>query len=268
MRICGHMRLVGLTRPGSPLGRAHPRMHPDTHQASSRRVERAPRRPLGRTAGGRAAGGRRRDGSGRARERRHGRVATGDQSRLPLARRPRQPDRLGRRTDACAPARARRARRGRGERARADPARAVPPRLRPGRREPRVVLGARQPDARAGPRGAPRARESRTPSCRRASSPRPTGPSACARRTPRATPSSPGRSAGTGCGRPQAARRLRARPRPDPRLRGTAPLPVGAPRHRARAARRRRRAAGLRRPSDEPWIYDGRIVLHLRSSRT
>ena len=203
---------------------------------------------------------------GRARERRHDRVARRHLPRLPLARRPRQPDRLGRR---CArprrrsrPASARRSRRSvRG----ADPARAVPARLRPGRRAPRVVLGARQPDARRS-----------TSTCGRA-----TG-------EPNAElPPSVEPARGLGRARARRARRgLRRRRRRDrlggrrctaarARSRRTSPgpgrvpgfaaplaLPVGA--RRASSSSGSTTSPGLpafAAPRDEPWVYDGRIVL-------
>ena len=59
--------------------------------------ERAARRPLARLDAGTAARRRGRRRARRAREHRHGRLARRDPARLPLARRPRQPDRLGRR---------------------------------------------------------------------------------------------------------------------------------------------------------------------------
>ena len=68
-------------------------------------------RPLGRLDARRAARRRARARPGRGREHRDGRLARRDQARLPLARRSRQSDRVGRRAHGASRARARRDRR-------------------------------------------------------------------------------------------------------------------------------------------------------------
>ena len=213
------------------------------------RVEGTSRRPLGRAAPSGAAGGHDRDRERRGDERRLAAVGRPGLPRLPLARRPRQPDRLGRAAQRGAAARAGRERVGRGDDPRADPARPLPARVRHGRRAARLVLGARQPDARRRRRGRPTRRRAERDAAR-------------ARRA----------GAGLGRARPRRARRglrrrrrrdrvagvaaapaaaragaVRAGPRPRARLLVAAPLPVGAARDRAGAARRGRGAAGVRR---------------------
>ena len=150
----------------------------------------------------------------------------------------------------------------RGDDPRADPARPLPARVRHGRRAARLVLGARQPDARATTSRSARATgEPNADAARAASSRRPTGrsasraahaegfgvvagaiewPGSLLRRPPRElAPYAPG-------------------PRPRARLLGAAPLPVGAARasSSSRSARSpglpafaapQRRAVGLRR---------------------
>ena len=179
----------------------------------------------------------------------------GDQARLPLARRSRQPDRLGRRADCAAAPRTRRA--GDGRR------RASGHRSRPGatasrstsspscaRGSPSSAASELQHDDR----GARRAPAPRAPSFPAGSSRAPAGRSASTRRTPRGTRSSPARSTGAAASSAAAAcaRTVRAGPRTDPRLLARAPLPVGRRGAHARAPARRRRAAGLRRALESP----------------
>ena len=127
---------------------------------------------------------------------------------VPLARRPRQRNRLGRPAHADAAARDRRPRRGRAQRPRPDPARALPARVRPRARRPLLAVGDRQ---RAPPRP-PRGREARRRGMqwrisRRTSSRQPTGTSSSGLRTRRATPPSAVRSTP---GRRRELRRLPA----------------------------------------------------------
>ena len=87
---------------------------------------------------------------------------------VPLARRPRQPDPLGRAPDAAPPPPARRARERRGRSARADPAGSLPARVRSRARGPLLALRDRQRAARRGGRGrqARRIRPRRPPPAR------------------------------------------------------------------------------------------------------
>ena len=231
--------------------------------------ERAACRPLGRLDARRPARGGGRARARRARERRHRRPgATGsgspttgsttatipivwDGERTPLPR-----------------ARAGRARDGGRARARADPARPLPLRARPRRRAPRLVLRARQRDGRADGRRAAADRRAARRAARVGRAGAGRGTSASRPRTPRATPSSPARSTGSAASASGARGRSRR----------TSRAPGGSRTSRTRCSARRcwtgvelerlrgrRRACRpSRRPADEPWLYDGRIVLARR----
>ena len=201
-------------------------------------------RPLRRLDARRAAGRRVRSCRGPARERRHRPLGPGHQARLPLARRARQPDRLGRRAHTAAAARARRARCRPDTGESADPTRALPLRLRPRRRAPRLVLRAR---LRAGDTRRRRSSSHRRPPRRASRLGR-----ACAglgragrRRARRGLRRRRRRDrVGRRPAPPPAARArpVRAGPRPRARLRPPAALPVRHRRNRARAPPRTSRA--------------------------
>ena len=231
------------------------------------RVQRTSRRPLRRASHRRPAGGPV-DGA-RSRWRTRAPCAGGAALRLvPLARRPRQPDRLGRHPHRRAAARARRACHGRR--------RACARRSRP------AATGSRSTWSPSSARGSP----SSAARCSRRTS---TSRRARASRTPTLP-------AGVEPA-PDWAERVRAahaegyaRRRRRDRLAGRAPAAAGRTSSRrtsrARAASRASRAAPLRRrccrassssrsasvaglpafaaPRDEPWVYDGRIVLRRR----
>ena len=245
-RMNQHGRALDRLAPGGPdEERLHPR---------SRLV--APcRRDLSPSAGARRPTRRRRRARvehrpRRARERRHDRLGRRHQPRLPLARRPRQPDRLGRLAHAA---------RRRSRPASARPSRsACARRSRPARYRLAFDLVAERrawfselgsPMLVARRRRRASARASRAPRSRTRSSRRPTGRSASAPRTPRATASSRARSSGPAacCTRARARSPTTSRARAASRA-SRAPLlcPSVLAGHRARAARRRRRPARLR----------------------
>ena len=153
---------------------------------------------------------------------------------------------------------------GRGARPRADPARPLPARLRPGRRAARLVLGARQPDARRRTSRSRRATASRTPTLpagRRAGAGLGGARARRARRGLRRRRRRD-RLARRRCCTAARASSRRTRPAPGrvPGFTVAAALPVGAARDRAGAARRVAGLPAFAAPRDEPWVYDGRIV--------
>ena len=205
----------------------------------------------------------------RARERRHGRLARPGPALLPLARPARQPDRLGRGAHAAAARRSGRAGHGRGARARPDPARAataspstsspstgsgsrssgasrvsargrgLAATRRPARRSSRLGrAGARLAGARRGRprRGLRRRRRLRSSWLGGLGRPTPEGARALRRRAPAASPGSRSRCSARRCWPGSRSSRL-----PD-----VAGLPAFAA------------------PTDEPWIYDGRVVLRAK----
>ena len=186
-------------------------------------------RPLGGMGARRASRRHPDDGPGHAREHRNGHLARQDRPQLPLARRPRQPNRVGRTEDVAARRRARRARERRGGRPGPDPPGALRLRLRPRRRGHRLARGAGQ-RARTG-RG--RRRPAAGRASRRAAGlgrarPR-LGRSGSPPPTPRASASLPGRSPG------RAGSRAGGRPSSRRTSRG----PAGSPASRTRSSARR-----------------------------
>ena len=231
------------------------------------RVEGTSRRPLGRAAPGGVAGGHDRDRERRGDERRLAAVGRPGLPRLALARRPRQPDRLGRAAQRGAPARAGR------ERVASRRRSACP--IPPGRYRLAFDMVAElrawfselgSPMLADGRRGRPARRASRTRRCPRASSRRRTGQSASAPRTPRVSASSPVRSSGRRrFGRPPRALAPYA---PGPgRVPGfSSPLlcPSVLPGIELEPLGEVAGLPAFAAPQDEPWIYDGRIVLARR----
>ena len=204
---------------------------------------------------------------GRAREHGHRRVARPGAPLLPLARPAPQPDRLGRRTDEPAARRARRARHRRGEGAGSDPSGPVPLRPRSRRGVPGVVLRARERARLAGDRRAPSRRARIAPTFRPGSSRRRTGRSGSRRRTPRGTPLSPDRSSGGAASPGGGRRRWRRTPRAPGRIPGFAHPLVCPSVLDGIELERLPDVAGLpafAAPADEPWVYDGRVVLRAR----
>ena len=211
------------------------------------------------------------DGAGRGRERRRGDLGRRHRRLVPLARRARQRDRLGRDAHAApgpvAP----------GERVRLEiavrapmPPGALRLRARPRRRAPRLVRRARGRTTR-------RARPSR--SCRESTATALRdvatvhAPSTDGRLgEPRAGAPRRGLRRRRGCDRrpappPQAARAVGARPRPRPRLRAAAALPVRAARLELERLPDVEGLPAFRPPADEPWVYDASLVLELPRAR-
>ena len=273
----------------SGFGELHSRMSPaPTMQRARGPVARVRAAGLPRRHGERRRGG--------AAERRHSDLASPRRARrqalLPLARRPRQRDRLGRPARRLRrPGRARRRDRGGAARARAAAAGPLPARLRPRRRAPLLVRRGRLAAARAGRRGA--APHRRAAACRRRPRRRRPGddggaggPGRAARRGRRRRNRPPRRRRDPGAGlvtpdprRPRGGLRRGRRLDRVPRARAA---PVGARRRpqsrvlasaaaavAAAPASSRREHEGLPAyvPNGEPAIFDGRIRLRLPRGR-